>query len=261
MSREVLIPRLKLDVKNDIPFNAGQVTIHQPSIEEIDLIGETDFLIGVKALSQDYKNVQDNSDLSELSNFDIFMSVIGEKTDNSKRIAQAVSGVLFLLFPDYKIGFTPRAIILKGEEPQPHMIDANNFDEFGQIIYEMFCLEELSGEGQGEYNPQGDRARALVEKFRKKRELLAELKKERGQDPSKMSLYGRYINILAVGLQKDKNELKKYSVYQLIEEFKRFTLKQTFDYTFQARMAGATKLKDAKDWMGDIQFGDDVEEN
>ena len=260
MKREVLIPRIKLDTKVDIPFEAAQVTIYQPSIEEIGLIGENEFLIGVNALSKNYKNIQDNSDLSEMSNFDIFMSVIGEKTENSKRIARAISSVLFLIFPNYKIGFTPRAIVLKGEEEQAHIIDANNFDEFGQLLFEIFCLGELIGDMQGDYNPAGDRARAIVEKFKNRREFLAELRKERGQDPTKMSLYGRYINILAVGLGKNKNELKQYSVYQLIEEFKRFTLKQTFDYTFQAKMAGATKLKDAKDWMGDVQFGD-IEED
>ena len=63
------------------------------------------------------------------------------------------------------------------------------------------------------------------------------------------------MNILAVGEKKDKNMLKHYSVYQLFEEFKRFQLKEAFDYTFQAKMAGATKIKDAKDWMSNISFG------
>ena len=257
MKREPIIPRIKLDTKVDIPFPAAQVTIYQPSIEEIGmLVDESEFIIGINALSKDYKSLQDNSDLSNMSNFEILMSIIKEKNENSKKVAQAISDVLFLIFPKYKVGFTPRSIILQDEEGI-HMIDQTNFDEFGKIIYDMFCLGELSGETQGEYNPSGPRARALVEQFRKKRELLAQLKKERGQDQAKMSLYGRYLNVLAVGEGKDKNELKKYSVYQLIEEFKRFQLKEAFDYTFQASMAGATKIKDAKDWMGDIQFSDD----
>ncbi len=257
--RELIIPRCKLDTKVDIPFPQAQVSIYQPSYEEISLIGESEFLVGVNALSKDYKSLQDNFDSSNLSNFDILMSIISEKNDSSKMIAEAILKVLFLLFPNYKVGFTPRAIILQSqdeEDKQPHMIDSNNFEIFQQIIYEMFCLSELSGGIDTEYNPAGDRARALVEQFKKKKELLAELRKERGEDSSKMSLYGRYMNILAVGERKDKNVLKKYSVYQLTEEFKRFQLKEGFDYTFQAKMAGATKIKDAKDWMDEIQFGE-----
>ena len=184
----------------------------------------------------------------------ILMSIINEKTENSQKVAKAISNVLFLIFPNYKVGFTPRSIVLQ-EDTEVHMIDSNTFDEFGQMIFEMFCMGEMSGDVTGEYNPAGDRARALAEKFRKKREYLAQLRKERGEDTSKMSLFGRYINILAVGEEKDKNILRDYSVYQLTEEFKRFQLYEAFNYTFKAKLAGATKLKDAKDWMGDIQFG------
>ena len=257
--QHLIIPTLLLDTKTNIPFSSAQVTIYQPSIQEISMIGESDFLVGINALSRDYKSMhKDNSDLSELSNFDILMSILKENSENSKKIATAIDKVLFLIFPNYKIGFTPGSIILQEEidgQKETHMIDKNTFDEFGQIIFEMFCLAEFNGETAGEYNPMGDRARALVEKFRKKRELLAQLRKERGENDEVASIYGRYMNILAVGEKKDKNMLKHYSVYQLFEEFKRFQLKEAFDYTFQAKMAGATKIKDAKDWMSNISFG------
>ena len=256
--RELIIPRLLLDTKANIPFPQAQLTIYQPSVKEISFIGESDFFVAVNALSKDYKKYQDNSDLSNMSNFDILMSVINEKTEVSYKIKDTIVKVLFLLFPDYNINFTPRAIIFQHQEQkdQIHMIDNNNFDILGKMIFEIFALAEMTGEETGDYNPQGDRARALVEKFKKKRELLAKLRQERGEDSPMLSVFGRYINVLAVGECKDKNTLSNYSVYQLIEEFKRFQLKEAFDYTFQAKMAGATKIKDAKDWTGDVQFGE-----
>ena len=257
MKNNLIIPRLLLDTKMNIPFPQAQLTIYQPSIAEIGLIGESDFFVAANALSKDYKKYQDNSDLSNMSNFDILMSVINEKTEASYKIREAISKFLFLLFPQYNVNFTPRAFIFQSQEDktQIHMIDNSSFDEFGQMIFEIFALAEMTGEETGDYNPQGDRARALVEKFRKKRELMSELRQERGEDTTNLSVFGRYMNILAVGECKDKNVLRNYSVYQLIEEFKRFQLKEAFDYTFQAKMAGATKIKDAKDWTGDVQFG------
>lgn len=259
--RQPVIPRLMLDTKANIPFPAAQLTIVQPSVKNISLLGEeSNFLVSVNALTKNYRAIKDNFDLSQLSNFEIFMTMMMEKDANVQKIKQGVEQMLSLLFPNHQIMMTPQSIILMNEEKKSFLIDANNFDAFADIIYDMFCLKNFHGDDFDDYNPGGDRARALVEKFRKKRELLAELRRERGENSSLMSVLERYISILAVGERKDKNQLAEYSVFQLVDEFKRFQLKETFDFTFQAKMAGAQKIKDAKDWMGDIQFGDDKED-
>ena len=259
--RQPVIPRLMLDTKANIPFPAAQLTIVQPSVKDISLLGEeSNFLVSVNALTKNYRAIKDNFDLSQLSNFEIFMTMMMEKDANVQKIKQDVEQMLSLLFPNHQIMMTPQSIILMNEEKKSFLIDANNFDAFADIIYDMFCLRNFHGDDFDDYNPGGDRARALVEKFRKKRELLAELRRERGENSSLMSVLERYISILAVGERKDKNQLAEYSVFQLVDEFKRFQLKETFDFTFQAKMAGAQKIKDAKDWMGDIQFGDDKED-
>jgi hypothetical protein len=255
--RQPVIPRLMLDTKANIPFPAAQLTIVQPSIKDISLLGEeSNFLVSVNALTKNYRAIKDNFDLSQLSNFEIFMTMMMEKDANVQKIKQDVEQMLSLLFPNHQIMMTPQSIILMNEEKKSFLIDANNFDAFADIIYDMFCLKNFHGDDFDDYNPGGDRARALVEKFRKKRELLAELRRERGENSSLMSVLERYISILAVGERKDKNQLAEYSVFQLVDEFKRFQLKETFDFTFQAKMAGAQKIKDAKDWMGDLESND-----
>ena len=244
--RQPVIPRLMLDTKANIPFPAAQLTIVQPSVKDISLLGEeSNFLVSVNALTKNYRAIKDNFDLSQLSNFEIFMTMMMEKDANVQKIKQDVEQMLSLLFPNHQIMMTPQSIILMNEEKKSFLIDANNFDAFADIIYDMFCLRNFHGDDFDDYNPGGDRARALVEKFRKKRELLAELRRERGENSSLMSVLERYISILAVGERKDKNQLAEYSVFQLVDEFKRFQLKETFDFTFQAKMAGAQIIKDA----------------
>ena len=268
MKKEKIVHKLLLDTKTKIPFPSAQLTITQPAIEDIALIGENNFFIAINMLTKEYKNeiVKDNSDLDSLTNFDIIMSIIREKTENSRLIFTSIFQLFELILPDYKFSVTPSSFIFfdkenaEGGNPQPHIIDSKNFDDFAQILYEMFGVASMTEEITHDYNPAGDRARALVEKFKKKHELLAQLKKEKGEDTAVASIFGRYMNILAVGERKSKNDLKQYSVYQLIEEFKRFELKEAFDYTIQAKMAGATKIKDAKDWMQDITLGTNSEE-
>lgn len=255
--RKPVIPRLMLDTGVDIPFPAAQVSISQPLVKDISRLGEeSNFLIGANALTKNYKAIQDNFDLSQLSNFEILMTMIMQKDANTQKVKENIEQLLYLIFPKYQILITPRSIILIDEEKKNFMIDANNFDAFADIIYDMFCLKEFHSEQGDDYNPAGDRARALIEKFRKKKEFLAKLKRERGEDTALMSILERYISILAVGERKNKNELANYTVFQLVDEFKRFQLKETFDFTFQAKMAGAQKIKDAKDWMGDIESND-----
>lgn len=268
MKRENIVHKSYLDTKAKVPFPPAQLVIYQPSIYEVALLGETNFFMALNALTKDYKNsiIEDNSNLDSLTNFDIIMSIMREKTENGKLIFINVFQLFTLILPDYKPIITPASIVFQdikteeGSQPQTHMIDKNNFDIFAQYLYEIFGLGAFLGDGAiQDYNPGGDRARALVEKFKKKHEYLAQLKKDRGENTAVASILGRYINILAVGEQKDKNQLSQYSVYQLIEEFKRFELKEVFDYTTQAKMAGAKNVKDAKDWMQDITLGVELE--
>ena len=245
-----------LETKAPIPFPAAGVTIEQPSIRDIAMIGgDSALMVGVEALTKNYKKMVDELASSDISNFDILMRTIKSPDEQTKFIFDAVTKVLSLLFPNSKVFFTPMSMIIQSEDGSQHMIDRDSFDGLSGIIYDMFCVAELHNDAVDEYNPSGPRAAALVEKFRKKRELLAKLRQERGEDDQNISLFGKYISILSVGLKISKNELATYSVYQLIEEFKRFQLKESFDYTFQAKMAGATKIKDAKDWMETIQLG------
>lgn len=124
------------------------------------------------------------------------------------------------------------------------MIDKNNFQTFKNILNQMFGLEK--NKDSEEYNPAGDLAKKIADKFRKRKAKLAEQKKV------KIDIISRYVSILAVGLQKDINSFMNYTVYQLFDEFKRYELKTSFDFNLQARMAGADIKEEVEDWMIDI---------
>lgn len=259
MARAATVNKLFLLTKTDIPFNEAQVIIHQPSIKELSLIGETALLTSCDAITRNYKalNIDGVEELDKLSNFEIFMLIINQKTEQNKFIRECISKLLFLIFPIYKPAITPRALILQEHcddgKNIMHMIDVTNFDIFSNIIWDMFCMAELKGQSK-EYNPAGDRAKAIIAKIEEGRRKREKLRGKEGSNETK-SIFARYMSVLAVGEHKDLNELAEYSMYQLFEEFKRFQMKEEFDYTFQAKLAGATNMKDADDWMDDIQPG------
>ena len=90
--------RLALMCGTDIPVPECQILIHQPSIKEIALIGESDFFTGIQCLCLNKSMfVKDENLLQDTNNFQIFMTIMSEKEAADKKIA--VQQVCTLLFP------------------------------------------------------------------------------------------------------------------------------------------------------------------
>ena len=98
--------RLALMCGSDIPLPFLQVSLHQPRIKEIALIGESSFFIGVQCLNIDSKSLmdQDKTILQDTNNFQIFMTMMQEKEMADKKYA--TRQFLTLLFPNKKILFS-----------------------------------------------------------------------------------------------------------------------------------------------------------
>jgi hypothetical protein len=75
MRKKRIVHKLLLDTKAKIPFPSANLVLYQPSVAEIGLVGEPNFLTAVNALTKDYKSIkiEDNSNLDNLTNFDILM--------------------------------------------------------------------------------------------------------------------------------------------------------------------------------------------
>lgn len=243
-----MIDELLLISGNDIPFPDAQLIIHQPQLKEIAFLGEAPFYTGCELInfSKLLLGEEDKINLENKSNFDIIMSIVNDNSSLAKEKKENFLMLLELILPQYKIKLLKDQIICFNDQ-QAHSINNMNFEEFKQIIVRMFCLDKQKSD-EAVYNPGGPRAAELAAKFYKARQIISQ---DRAQD-IKISVLSRYVSILAVGLQKDVNSLLNYTVYQIYDEFERFTLKQAFDIHLQAQMAGAKNLKEVDEWMKDI---------
>ena len=135
--------RLALMTGTEIPVPSCQLTIHQPSIKEIGMIGEKDFFIGAQCLCIEKSlYIQDESLLSTTSNFQIFMTIMSERQEVEKK--NNVLAVLKLLFPKHDAMFTPRAIFLKHADGNV-IIDENNFEILQGVFQQIFvCRQRVS---------------------------------------------------------------------------------------------------------------------
>lgn len=232
----------------DIPFTEAQITVHQPTIKEISLIGEESFFMGCELLnfSKDILATEDKTNLEDQTNFEVFMSIMKDKGIAVQKSRISAMLVLTLLFPEYEISIKRNHIAFV-KDGKTSKIEEKNFEDFKKIIVAMFCLKERNPEL--DYNPAGDKAKQIAEKLKKGRQAAAAAKNESGKT---INILGRYVSILSVGEYKSFNDLLGYTVYQLFDEFKRFELKQRYDIYIQAKLAGAEGLEEVENWMIDI---------
>lgn len=247
-----MINKLLLLSGNDIPFVQAQINIHQPTLKEIAYLGQQNFFIGCEYLifSKDNLSEQDKNHLTDISDFEILMRLLRSDDIVIKRNKVCMEMVLTLLFPQYQIDFLPTRIRifkkLKDNNIQQHFIDETNFELFKIIIKEMFCLDSIFNKVSQQYNPGGPQARALVQKFKKRHQKLAQLKHRGKQDQAICIMY-TYLSILSVG--KDLNILLQYTFYQLFKQFQRFKAKEDFYLYIKFKIAGAKDLQDIENWM------------
>ena len=235
--------RLALMTGIDIPIPELQVTIHQPTIKEISMIGEQDFFIGIQMLCVDKKvYIEDENLLANTTNFQIFTAMLNEQQMADKK--QAVQQVLTLLFPQTKIIFTPRSILLNINQ-ENIIIDEGNFEQLQDVLIQQFCLQ---GSGQEQYNPKDKKAREIAQKLMKARQKVAKLKATENSG----SMFTQYLSVLTIGTSltlKDAMELTMYQLYDLIE---RYSMYLNWDIDIRSRMAGAKVDKPVENWMKQI---------
>ena len=237
--------RLALMCGTDIPIPECQLTIHQPRIKEIALIGEADFFAGIQCLCLNKSMfVQDESLLETTNNFQIFMTVMSEKEAIDKKIA--VQQVCTILFPTMKLNFTPRSMMLMGDG-RTITIDENNF-EFLQSALSSICCLKTGPMDQQNFNPVNAEAKCIADKLMRGRQRVAAQKGE-----SNTSLFTQYLSTLTVGLNSmslaDAMDLTMFQLYDLVE---RYMLYLNWDMDIRSRLAGAKPDSQPENWMKNI---------
>lgn len=236
---------LALMAGTDIPIPELQLTLHQPKLKEIAYIGETEFFTGVQCLCL-HKSmfIKDKDDLGDITNFQIFMTVMMDKTTFDKRIA--TMQVLQLVFPGYNILFTPMSLILQKEETSI-TVDASNFEFLQETLRLVFCAKDGPMDQQA-FNPANDKAREIAEKLMRGRQRVAA--QQGGQNTS---VFSRYLSILTIGIASmsllDLVELTMFQLYDLIE---RYILHMNWDIDVRSRLAGGKPDSQPENWMKDI---------
>ena len=236
---------LALMCGSDIPVPECQLTIHQPKMHEIALIGDADFFTAIQTLCVSKNMImQGETLLADTNNFQIFMMMMQEKEAQDKK--EAVQQFFPLIFPYYKIMITPRSIILTKDE-ETIMIDENNFEALQNVLKEIFCINKGPMEAQS-FNPQNQKAKEIAEKLLRGRQRVAAQK-----ESSQGSIFTQYISVLTVGLNSMSIEdCANLTMYQLFDLVERYMLYINWDLDIRSRLAGGKPNTQVENWMKNI---------
>lgn len=229
----------------DLPVPECQLIVHQPRIKEIAMIGESDFFVGIQCLTLNKSMfVEDKDVLVNTNNFQIFMKIMSEKEAKDKKVS--TQQVLALLFPEYKVLFTPRSLLFQ-KDGENLIIDDTNFENLQDILRLIFCSN--SSNAQQAFNPANDAAREIAQKLMRGRERVAAQKNEGGNT----SIFSQYLSILTVGLQsmslQDLMDLTMFQLYDLVE---RYHLYINWDIDIRSRLAGGKPDSSPDNWMKNL---------
>ena len=228
----------------DIPVPECQLVVHQPTISEISFIGEEDFFVGVQTLCLSKTMfIQDESVLEQVNNFQIFMTVINDKSTADKK--EAVKQVLKLILPKYQVMMTPKSIVVN-EEGASHMIDEDNFEAFQEALKLIFCAK-TGPMNQQAFNPANAKAKEIADKLMRGRQRVAQQKGELN-----VSVFSQYLSILTIGLHIPITELLKTTMFQLYDLMERYTLYINWDIDIRSRLAGGKPENQPENWMKNI---------
>lgn len=237
--------RLALMAGTDIPIPECQLVLHQTKIKEIAFIGEKEFFMGVQCLNIRKSMIsQGESLLADTNNFQIFMTVMAEPSEVEKK--EAVKQVLQLLFPSYKVSFTPRSLLFVGTELTA-TVDESNFEALQQVVRQALCVNNGPMDQQT-FNPANEKAREIAEKIMRGRQRVAALK---GEDNA--SIFAQYLSILTVGLESmSLHDCLNLTMYQLFDLMERYSLYVNWDIDIRSRLAGGKPESKPDNWMKNI---------
>ena len=178
----------------DIPIPECRLILRQPKIRDIAFLGDINFFTGAQTLGLHKSMVisEDNSVPDDINNFQIFMTVIGEKETQDKK--KAVKDLLNLVFPNYTILITPRSITFQDKDKNTFNVDESNFEALQEVIREVFCLK-TGPMDQTAFNPADAKAREIAQNLMRGRQRVAAQK-----GGANTSVFSQYLSILTVGL-------------------------------------------------------------
>jgi hypothetical protein len=226
---------MKMKLLAGLPIGVSNIGgISPKTLREISVEGYTEFMrhLGILTLDAEksdiFKSIKD-IDLSKYTILEIAFGFGGELFEMLHKAVEFFCGIEVI--SDFNaIGFNVG---------NTGLLTKDNYKEFVSVIKLQCCLNG-EDELEEEFKPANDKAREIIEKLKKTREMLKEAK---ASDESRMD-----ISDIISAVSAKSNAINKFNVwdltlYQLYDEYNRLRMIDEYYTSIKALMAGAEKVE------------------
>lgn len=207
--------------------------INQPKIKDIGILGEKKFYQALSYFLISRKKLKVDM---EISDYDLFMKIVNQEIDIQKDISD-----IFILTIDgiSSIKFYESFIIVSAFE-QECIIDEPKFLIIKETLIQIFCLGGDANPNADELSPANKLAQEIADKIRKRREQLSS---DKETDKSE-NVLSHLVSILCIGSNNfSLEDCLNFTVYQIFNLIKRFSMHQEHNYQIQALLQGAKDIE------------------
>lgn len=237
----------------DIPVEGLGLTIHQPRINEIAILGQHNYFIALQVfrLNKQMLKVQ----TPEATDWAIFCQSVDQKITGIKSTRALVTNFLQLFMKD-KIMIGPRSLIVTTPEGIVN-IEPEDFPKFQQLISNVGGASILQPQEET-FNPKNRRAAEIAEKMKKARSRLAKVKTaESGIPQEAEGFLARYVRAVATVTANSLEQVSNMTLHQLTTVMQTYLAWEAYDLEIKSRLAGAKSDKQLVHWMMQSDKQDD----
>lgn len=225
-----MVDELQLITGIDLPVEELGLTLRQPRLKEIAMLGEQNYFVALQLFRMTKESLKIEN--PELTNWMIFQEALGQKIEGIANTRTLVSNFL-QLFIIQKMTLGPRSIIIDTPEGLIN-IEPEQFDIFQKIVC-MVGGESLLVPSEEQFKPKNKRAAEIAEKMKKARKRIAAQKPQ----PKSEGFLARYIKAVAVATSNSLEEVVNMTIIQLNELMQKYLAWESYDLDIRSRLAGA----------------------
>jgi len=222
----------------DIPCQTLHLIFRQPRINDIALLGETDYFLAAQILAR-------KIEYPGATTWDIFYSTCRQKIGG--RYISPIMMNFFNLFTPYKAIILPKGIVFKDDnDKEITRIMADQFDLFILYINEIAGVKGLFKEEV--YRPINKRAAAIAEKMKKVKEKKAKAKGAGGPAQQQQGLFNTFLECIPIVTAHTLHDVLNMTFYQIQMIFDRYVQYEKYETTLRTRLAGSTDKSKFAHW-------------
>lgn len=234
----------------DIPVDPLGLTLHQPRVREIAMLGEQNYFVALSIFKMTKENLR--IDTPEVNNWMVLQESLKQQIDGIKNVRVLISNFLQLFFLS-KATLGPRSIILDSEDGLVN-IEPEQFHILQEVISEVGGASLLVP-AEEQFKPLNKRAAEIAEKMKKARKRLAAQQPK----PKSQGFLGRYARAVATVTANSLEEVNDMTLLQLNELMQTYLAWEAYDLEIKSRLAGAKGDDKLVHWIMRGQANDTVE--